>query len=239
MIAGGMSAIITGEFSNQNDHEVAQNIWSGQRIGKNAAENNYLSPKEKGDLVKEFKACNGDQNCQAKVQAKYEAVSKPRDDEFKIAYKACDKNDNCNDLKALHYNLRQQWSEEGNLHYQQHPDEFEKLSPILSIFHTYKKADDGSVLLFGQNNNIKYIHPTLGYEVVLDQNKNIVTDPLNAGTYNFYNPSDEYGRLIGGSDLHDKFDIEPYQLLGNSPKDPTKEYQRGMISRGVGAIKFW
>jgi filamentous hemagglutinin len=41
-LAGGYSSIITGQFSGQNDHEVAQNIWSGSRIGSNAAENNAL-----------------------------------------------------------------------------------------------------------------------------------------------------------------------------------------------------
>ena len=238
-VAGGLSSIITGEFSGQNDHEVAQNIWSGSRIGKNAAENNYLSPKEKGNLIKELNACNGDQSCQTQVQAKYEAVSKPRDDEFKQAYNSCDKNGQCDDLKAIHYDLRQKWTDEGNLHYQQHPDQFEKVSPILSIFHTYKQDDKGNVLLFGQNDNTKYIHPTLGYEVVLDQNKNIVTDPLNMGTYNFYNPSNDYGDLIGGKTLHNEFDVNPYTRLGNSPNDPTKPNQREMINRGIGSIKFW
>jgi len=164
-----------------------------------------------------------------------------RDEEFIKAYSACDKNGQCDDLKKAHYDLRQQLTDAGNTYYQQHPDEFKKLSPILSIFHTYKKADDGSILLFGQNDNTKYIHPTLGYEVVLDQNKNIVTDSLNAGTYNFYNPSEDkkYGGLIGGSDLHRQLDIRPYQLLGNSPNDPTQEYQRDMINRSIGSIKFW
>ncbi len=39
-LAGGYSSIITGQFSGQSDHQVAQNIWQGQRIGSNAAENN-------------------------------------------------------------------------------------------------------------------------------------------------------------------------------------------------------
>ena len=41
-LAGGLSSIVTGEFSNQSDTEVAENIYAGQRIGKNAAENNAL-----------------------------------------------------------------------------------------------------------------------------------------------------------------------------------------------------
>ena len=48
-LAGGFSSIITGEFSGQSDHEVAQNVWSGSRIGANAAQNNsfYIGGKVK------------------------------------------------------------------------------------------------------------------------------------------------------------------------------------------------
>ena len=41
-LAGGYSAIFTGNLVGNSDGEVAGNIFSGQRIGKNAAENNLL-----------------------------------------------------------------------------------------------------------------------------------------------------------------------------------------------------
>ena len=42
-LAGGLSAIFTGNAVGLSDGEVADNIFSGQRIGKNAAENNALA----------------------------------------------------------------------------------------------------------------------------------------------------------------------------------------------------
>jgi len=41
-LAGGLSAIVTGGVQGHNDSEIAENIYSGSRIGKNAAENNAL-----------------------------------------------------------------------------------------------------------------------------------------------------------------------------------------------------
>ncbi len=175
-----------------------------------------------------MQSCENDQTCRNQVQTKYEVISKPRDEEFKKVYEACDKNGQCGDLKKIHYDLRQKLTDAGNIYYQEHPEEFEKLPGFQSIYHTFVKNRDGSVNTFGENNNIKYIHPILGYEIVLDQNRSIITDPLNAGTYNFYNPSNNMigGELIGGFVLHNKLDIRPYDLLGNSPYDPTTPRQR-------------
>jgi len=41
--AGGLSAIFTGNLVGNSDSEIADNMWSGQRIGKNAAEHNALA----------------------------------------------------------------------------------------------------------------------------------------------------------------------------------------------------
>ncbi|MFZ8865281.1 MAG: DUF637 domain-containing protein, partial [Rickettsiales bacterium] len=236
-LTGGLSAIFTGNAVGLSDSEVAENIFSGQRIGKNAAENNYLMPQEKAKLVRDLDNCGVDASCRKQVQEKYEAISKPRDEAFAKAYKACDEDGKCADLKSIHYDLRAQLTQEGNEYYLNHKDEFKKLSSLKSIFHTFERADDGSVKLFGQNDNTKYIHPILGYEVVLDAKGNIVTDPLNIGTYNFYNPSKgKYGYLIGDSLLHKDLDVDPYKILGNTPSDPTKPYQRGIINRGIGSM---
>jgi hypothetical protein len=42
-LAGGYSAIFTGGLTGLSNHEIAENVYSGQRIGKNAAENNALN----------------------------------------------------------------------------------------------------------------------------------------------------------------------------------------------------
>ncbi len=41
-VVGGASAILTGNLTGQDDEEIANNIFSGQRIASNAAENNAL-----------------------------------------------------------------------------------------------------------------------------------------------------------------------------------------------------
>jgi filamentous hemagglutinin len=52
-LTGGLSAIFTGNAVGLSDKEVASNIFSGQRIGKNAAENNYLTGKIFGKEAEE------------------------------------------------------------------------------------------------------------------------------------------------------------------------------------------
>ena len=45
-LAGGFSTIFTGNVVGLSDSEIAQNIYIGSRVGKNAGENNALSPQE-------------------------------------------------------------------------------------------------------------------------------------------------------------------------------------------------
>jgi murein DD-endopeptidase MepM/ murein hydrolase activator NlpD len=48
-LAGGLSALITGKLTGLDNKEIADNIYSGQRIGKNAVENNLLYDQLLGD----------------------------------------------------------------------------------------------------------------------------------------------------------------------------------------------
>ncbi len=77
-------------------------------------------------------------------------------------------------------------------------------------------------------NIYKLVHPVYGYEVVLDRNNRIVTDPPNMGTYNFYNPESDLmdNNLILNNSLHNEYDVKTYNLKGNSVNDPTTENQR-------------
>ena len=134
--------------------------------------------------------------------------------------------------------MRNKLTKEGNDYYssltpERKAEEFKLLPAYQSIFHTFTRDDQGNVNTFGQNNNTKYIQPILGYEVVLDANKQIVTDPLNAGTYNFYNPTikgidKSLQGLLGNDSSHLKYDYDPYVDLGNAPKpqDPTSYWDR-------------
>ena len=78
----------------------------------------------------------------------------------------------------------------------------------------------------GQVGYEKYVHNDKGYEVVYDtKNKKIVTDPVNKGTYNHFNPgglTDNVGHVL--------LDVIPYFARGNdekiipnsnTPTDPT------------------
>lgn len=57
------------------------------------------------------------------------------------------------------------------------------------------------------------------YEVILDSNGKIVTDPRDVGTYNFCSPQDD---VLG----HAFMDVIPWILYGNSPSDNTSIIDR-------------
>jgi len=231
-LTGATAALITSVATGEDDQKTADNIFSGQMIGTNAAANNYLMPKEKSKLVEELGGCNGNSSCEKQVQAKYEAISEPRDKEFGEAYNNCSKGGKCDDLKKIHYDLRNELTKDGNDYYssltpKQRAEEFKLLPNSKSVYHTFIQDPNTGKILSGQNDNIKYVHPVYGYEVVLDANKNIVTNPLNAGTYNFYNPNmGQNNSLLEGFFNHKTYDVEPYNLIGNAANDPTTPSQR-------------
>ena len=81
---------------------------------------------------------------------------------------------------------------------------------------------NNNIIDIGQNNNVKY-----GYEVVLDSNKNIVTNSLNAGTYNYPKLDGvQSNSLINGNTKHVIYDVLPYYGTGNSKQDPSTMTQR-------------
>ncbi|MDD2840352.1 MAG: DUF637 domain-containing protein, partial [Rickettsiales bacterium] len=236
-LAGAFSAIFTGNLVGLDDSEVAENMYSGQRIGKNAVENNYLLPQEKKDLVDELHNCKGDSACEAKVQAKYEEISDPRDLEAKQAFYKCIKGD-CEEFNKINYDLKMKITKEGNEYYnslteEQREQEFIELPEKKAVYHTYQTDPNTgeviNVLTGSQEGYTKYVHLLYGYEIVLDSSGNIITDPVNIGTYNFYNPELEnvqLNSLINGDKKHFKYDVLPYYLQGNSQQDTTTAYER-------------
>ena len=67
--------------------------------------------------------------------------------------------------------------------------------------------------------NDKYVSPDGHKEVVFNENGQIVTDPVNQGTYNYSDPNtDPVGHFIN--------DMVPYYVYGNSPSDPTTMFER-------------
>jgi RHS repeat-associated protein len=78
-----------------------------------------------------------------------------------------------------------------------------ELSPEESVFHTMGEGNEG---------NRKFISPDGKSEAVYGKNGCLVTDPLNAGSYNFADP-----QLAPWK--HAFMDVLPYFILGNTPED--------------------
>ena len=79
-----------------------------------------------------------------------------------------------------------------------------ELTPEESIYHRMGEGNDG---------NRKFVSPNGRSEAVFDCNDDLVTDPANAGTYNFFGP-----RFMGGVP-HGVTDVLPYYIFGTSPSD--------------------
>ncbi len=73
--------------------------------------------------------------------------------------------------------------------------------------------------MMGHDGNSVYIHPVMDYEVVKDKKGNILKNHFNAGSYNFYSPTQKPLQ-------HYELDIEPWIKYGNYPKDPTTKEVR-------------
>lgn len=83
-------------------------------------------------------------------------------------------------------------------------NDWTELTPGESVFHRMGP---------GNENNRKFVSPDGRSEAVFDSCGNMVTDPANEGTYNFFGP-----RTLGGVP-HGIFDVIPYYVFGNSPGD--------------------
>jgi len=71
------------------------------------------------------------------------------------------------------------------------------------------------------HSNVKYTSPDGTMEAIYDKNGDLVTDPRDVGTYNFY-PSEKIFGFFG----HGVMDILPWIIWGNSDTDTTTPLQR-------------
>ena len=226
-LASGVSSLFVGQAKGLDVNDVRNNVYSGYRVGQNAAKNNYLMPKEKREYKKELEGCGDNKSCKNEVREKYKKISDPRDEKINKLLLYGDPKD----LEKFHYDLRMELTEEGNQYYsslseEEREKEFIKLDDSASIYHTFQQDENGriiNIITGSEQGYTKYVHPVYGYEVVLDNNKNIITNPLNIGTYNFYNPNldgVESDPLLNGNTKHFLYDVVPYYKYGNSPDDP-------------------
>ncbi|QLB18415.1 hypothetical protein A6B41_02615 [Mannheimia granulomatis] len=78
-LAGGLSA------SGGNSLSTAQAVKTGQGIGKNAVENNYLSKQDWIDYKREVTSCGNNQECIEKVKEEFTDVNKANSETLKAA----------------------------------------------------------------------------------------------------------------------------------------------------------
>jgi hypothetical protein len=116
-LSGAVSSLIVGKVQGLENNEIVDNIFTGQRLGKNAVENNYLLPHEKMSLVKDLEKCNGNTDCKEKVQEMYTDISGERDIEFEKSMILCSILGNCDEFNRIHYDLRMKMTKKGNDYY--------------------------------------------------------------------------------------------------------------------------
>lgn len=110
-------------------------------------------------------------------------------------------------IREAHWN-RNQYNQ--NVDYITARDHWTKLLPKESVYHQIGP---------GNERNMKFVSPDGHSELVFNCNYELVTDPINRGTYNFYGPRDLYGvpNFV--------FDVIPYYIWGNSRAD---QYEYGI-----------
>lgn len=103
-----------------------------------------------------------------------------------------------------------------NPHASQQSSEFlnnwKPLPDSQNAFHNF--TADGTKIMDKRNDkypNTKYVHTNGQFEVIIDSKGNIVTDPTNAGTYNYYPSSGYY--IMRSDKLHTEYDIHPCWIL--------------------------
>lgn len=222
------SAVI-GRYAALVTADEAIDVTFTNLTASNAISNNFLTPKESISFVEEYQNCGENPDCQNFVESKWEPKVKQRLEEYQNAINEY-KSGSPEKLEKLHIADRLKWTIEGYESYEKNPEDFILVPNKKSIYHTFVVEDDGSVtnVLTEERNYTKWLHPVAKYEVVLDENNNIVRDPVNAGTYNYFNP--ETGGFdhpfISNDAEHTNLDVVPYFLLGNNNGDTTSLGQR-------------
>lgn len=126
------------------------------------------------------------------------------------------------DLEKIHYG-RNNLNDPPPTEQQAIDQGWTKLPDYQSVYHQIGK---------GNETNSKYVSPDGKMEGVYDKEGRLVTDPVNAGTYNFEPPTNSSG--------HTKLDVLPYYILGNSPRDTTTIEDRVIWANlRAGAVWLW
>lgn len=214
---------------------------------------NYLSHQE-NERVRELRKeksrlSNAYGNCVSQRCAEItreiqelENLSKQRDKAFDAAYANCLAGKDCHRFYYLHVTQRNEWNKEGvdlfkrdlldgNVGGDWIPQDHSK-----NMFHNF--SQDGKRILTnpdGTYRNTKYVHKNGQFEVIVDENGRIVTNPNSYRTYNYYPADYNFGIL------HKDYDVDPWADFGNGNGDNTtyETRRQDMISKIFGEFKFW
>jgi len=236
-------AIVTGGLTGQSNSEIAENIYSGQRIGKNAAENNYLTKTaevEKGDTLTSIteeindyfgtdlttdelaeinniedldKILVGDQVKVGAIDPKTEAV-------WQMFYENPDRVDvefwnglSEEQQKIVHYGRR----------IFEHDDLPKNTTELQSELNQNLWNNNGESIAhnIGATGNTDYRGQGArsNQQAIYNLEGLLVTTPENAGSYDYIEPSQS---------IKDHFavDVNPWKKWGNSPQDTTTGQER-------------
>ncbi|MEC5211412.1 hypothetical protein RCH20_002496 [Psychrobacter sp. PL15] len=193
---------------------------AGTASSVNQTQNNYLTHIQEAARAKELSACNTNE-CRRAVLVKYIDIDKEQNEEFNAAYKGCRNanTDSCKTFDYLHVTQRRDLNakagqhlindlKSGNLN-----NNWNQVSDDKNIFHNFGPDGKPRKLPNGQYQYKKFVSKDGRLEVIVDSGKdgvlkpneikssNIVTDPTNAGSYNYYAPN----KLS-----HLTYDVSPY-----------------------------
>ena len=197
-LSAGIGAVVGGDIA-------------GAASSVNQTQNNYLNHLEHArmaELRKEkSKNSNSYGNCVsvrcAEITAEIrelERLDKARNEQFDTAYDNCRSGAGCKTFYNLHVTQRQAWNASAQKSFKENRGDWILLDDEQNIFHNFDANGKPAKLPNSKYRYKKFLHKNGQLEIIIDTQdgridssdyNRIVTDPTNAGSYNYYSPTDE------------------------------------------------
>ena len=228
-LSAGVGAVVGGDTAsaassvNQTQNNYLNHI-------ENAKLNELLAKKERMTGKGKIRLCNRSAECRAELASinkdikVYEDLSAKRDADFNVAYNNCRRGAGCKTFYGLHVTQRQEWNAGAIKSFKDNRGDWVLQGDDKNIFHNFDKNGQPAKLDKGYRYK-KYVHNNGQLEIVIDTKdgvlspddySRIVTDPTNAGSYNYYIPI----KGIRGIP-HKDYDVDPYIDFGSGNSDRT------------------
>ena len=228
-LSAGIGAVVGGDIAstassvNQTQNNYLNHI-------ENAKLNELLAKKERmTGKAGSIRSCLRSTECKAELASlnqqikTYEDLSDKRDEDFNIAYDNCRRGKGCKTFYGLHVTQRQEWNASAEKSFKENRNEWNLLDDEQNIFHNFDKNGEPTKLANGKYRYKKFVHSNGQLEIIIDTKdgslssddyNRIVTDPTNAGSYNYYSPTDAgWNHLV--------YDVDPYIDFGSGKNDRT------------------